>query len=288
MTRIKLRGLCAFLLVVLAVALAACGDDDSDSKSDSGGTASGSISVPSEFEGKTLSIATDATYPPLESIDTDGKTIVGADVDLGNAIGEQLGLKTEFKNAGFDSILPALASGKYDLSMSSFTDNKEREATVDFVTYAAAGTSFYVSADGGPDIKSVSDLCGHKVAVEKGTIQQGEVEKQKKKCDIDLQTYPDQNGANQALASGRADVGMADSPVSVYIVTQSKGKFKISGEPYGKVPYGIALPKDSKLAAPIQKAVAAIIADGSYEKILKKWNIEQFAITDPKINGAIN
>jgi polar amino acid transport system substrate-binding protein len=286
MTRFKRSGLCAFLVIALAIALTACGSDDN--KSDSSSSSASTISVPSEFAGKTLTIATDATYPPLESINTDGKTIVGADVDIGNAIGKQLGLQTQFKNAGFDSILPALASGKFDMSLSSFTDNKEREKTVDFVTYASAGTSFYVSADGGPDIKSVSDLCGHKVAVEKGTTQQTDVEAQKKKCDVDLQTYPDQNGANQALASGRADVGMADSPVAVYVVDSSKGKFKISGEPYGKSPYGIALPKGSKLAEPVRAAVAAIIADGSYAKILKKWDISSFAITDPKINGAIN
>ena len=286
MTKFKLRGLGALLVIALAVTLAACGSDDN--KSDSSSSSSSTISVPSEFQGKTLTIATDATYPPLESVDTDGKTIIGADVDLGNAIAKQVGLTAQFKNAGFDSILPALASGKYDMSMSSFTDNKEREATVDFVTYASAGTSFYVSADGGPDIKSVSDLCGHKVAVEKGTTQQTDVEAQKKKCDVDLQTYPDQNGANQALISGRADVGMADSPVAVYVVDQSKGKFKISGEPYGKSPYGIALPKGSKLAVPVREAVAAIIANGEYAKILKKWDISSFAITEPKINGAIN
>ena len=288
MTSLKIKGLCALLMLALAVALTACGDDDSDKESSTSESAAPAIAVPAEFEGKTLTIATDATYPPMESVDTDGKTIVGADVDLGKAIGEKLGLDVEFKNATFDAILPALESGKYDMSMSSFTDNKEREATVDFVTYAAAGTSFYVKADGGPDIQSLADLCGHKVAVEKGTTQQADVEKQKKECDVDLQTYPDQNGANQALASGRADVGMADSPVAVYIVDQSKDKFKISGDPYGKVPYGIALPKNSGLEEPVLKAVEAIIADGTYADILKKWDISSFAITEPKINGAIN
>lgn len=284
MTRFKLSGLCVFLAIALAVALSACGSDD-DNKSDSSSGSEATISVPSEFDGKTLTIATDATYPPSESIDTDGKTIVGFDVDLGKAIGKQLGLPVQFKNASFDAILPALASGKYSLAMSSFTDTKEREATVDFVTYYKAGTTFFASADGGPDIKTLADLCGKKVAVEKGTTQQDDVEAQQKKCDIDLQTYPDQNGANQALASGRAAVGMADSPVADYQVKQSNGKFKLGGA-YGEAPYGIAIPKDSGLAEPIQKAVEAMIADGTYESILKQWGVESGAIANPQINGA--
>ena len=172
--------------------------------------------------------------------------------------------------------------------MSAFTHNKEREATVDFVTYLAAGTSFFVAADGGPDVQGLDSLCGEKVAVEKGTVQQDDVEAQKKKCDLTLQTYPDQNGANQALASGRANVGMADSPVAAYQVTQSDGKFKLSGKSYNNAPYGIALPKDSGLAPPVQKALEALIASGEYGKILKKWGLEEGAIANPEINGAIS
>ena len=116
--------------------------------------------------------------------------------------------------------------------MSSFTDTKEREKTVDFVTYLIAGTEFYVKVNGGPTINTAADLCGHTVAVEKGTTQADVATAQTKKCKAGnkpaLKTllFPDQNGANLALSSGRADVGMADSPVADYFVT--KGQFKIS------------------------------------------------------------
>src|SRR6185437_15947044 len=97
-------------------------------------------------------------------------TVIGMDADLAKALGDVMGLKISVVNATFDSIIPGLASGKYDLGMSSFTDTKEREKTVDFVTYFIAGTSFFTKT-GGPTINTLADLCGKTVAVEKGTTQ---------------------------------------------------------------------------------------------------------------------
>ncbi len=148
------------------------------------------------------------------------------------------------ENTPFDSILPGLTAGKYDLGISSFTDTLDRQKTNDFVTYAQAGTSFYGSADSDVNAASLDDLCGQSVAVEKGTTQQEDAEAQDKKCQVDVQVYPDQNGANLAISSGRAELGMADSPVAAYIVEQSDGKFKL-GEAYGVAPYGIAMKKGS-------------------------------------------
>jgi polar amino acid transport system substrate-binding protein len=194
--------------------------------------------------------------------------------------------------ATFDAIIPGLAAKKYDLSLSSFTDNKEREATVDFVTYLSAGTDFYVKAQGGPTITKLADICGRKVAIEKGTVQVDDAKAQNKKCGskgpAKVQVYPDQNGANLAISSGRAEVGMADSPVAAYIVKQSSGQFKLSGKPYGTAPYGIAIPKKSGLDKPVLEAVKVLMKDGAYASILKKWGLSQGAITNPKINGAIS
>jgi polar amino acid transport system substrate-binding protein len=195
-------------------------------------------------------------------------------------------------NATFDSIIPGLQSGKYDLGMSSFTDTLARQKVVDFVTYFSAGTSFYVASSGGPSISSLSDLCGHTVAVEKGTTQQNDASAQSPKCTkagkkaVKVLVYPDQNGVNLALSSGRAQVAMADSPVAAYQVKQSAGKFKLSGAAYGTAPYGIAIPKKSGLAKPILDALKQLMSDGTYTKILTNWGIQSGAITNPKINGA--
>ena len=98
-------------------------------------------------------------------------------------------------------------------------------------------------------MKTLADLCGKTVAVEKGTIEQEEAEAQSKKCTkegkkaVTVLTFPGQNGANLALSSGRAELGMADSPVAAYQVKQSHGTFKLVGETYGAAPYGFAIPK---------------------------------------------
>ena len=99
--------------------------------------------------------------------------------------------------------------------------------------------------------------------------------------------FPDQNAANLALSSGRADVGMADSPVADYQVKQSDGQFKRVGQVYGTAPYGIAMPKGNGMTPPILAALKALMADGTYTAILKKWGVCSPArSTTPQINGA--
>ena len=291
-------------LVLTAGVFAGCGDDNDDSStstSSSGGelTATPDInvsvdqaiadSVPADVKSSgELSIASDATYPPMEFYaEGDNKTVIGADADISKALGQIMGLKANVQNVPFDSIIPGLAAGKYDLGISSFTDTKEREATVDFVTYAQAGTSFYSSADAEVDAASLEDLCDHSVAVEKGTTQQEDAEAQAKKCNVDVQVLPDQNQANLAISSGRAELGMADSPVAAYIVEQSDGKF-VLGDAYGVAPYGIAIPKDSGLQEPVLNAVTALYDDGTMQKIFDYWQLKDAAIDTPEPNGAIS
>ena len=250
--------------------------------------------VPAKFKSKTLVIAADATYAPNEFIGSNGKTVEGMDPDLGKALAAVMGVKVNVVNTTFDGIIPGLAAGKFDVGMSSFTDTKERQKTVDFVTYFSAGTSFYVKASGGPTINSLADLCGHSVGVERGTTQAADATAQSGKCKsagksgVKVSVYPDQNAANLAISSGRQQVGMADSPVAAYIVKQSNGQFKLTGKSYNTAPYGIALPKGTGLTKPFLAALKVLMSDGTYKAILTKWGIADGAITNPKINGAIS
>jgi polar amino acid transport system substrate-binding protein len=246
----------------------------------------------------TLTVAADATYAPNEFIAPDGHTIQGMDADLATALAQAMGLTADVKNVTFDSIIPGLAANKYDLGMSSFTITKEREKTVDFVSYAQAGTSFFVKAQGGPDIGSLADLCGHTVAAERGTTQASDATAQDKKCKqqgkpgVTLSVYPDQNDANLALSSGRAEVGMADSPPAAYAVEQSNGQFKVSGSQYGVAAYGIAMPKNSGLSKPVLGALKDVMADGTYKRIFTYWGLNATSatsgcpcsISNPQIN----
>jgi polar amino acid transport system substrate-binding protein len=103
---------------------------------------------------------------------------------------------------------------------------------------------------------------------------------------VKVLTFPDQNGANLAISSGRAQVGMADSPVAAYQIKQSSGQFKLVGQPYGTAPYGIAIPKNSGLAAPVKAALEELMKNGQYKSILTRWGIASGAIDNPTINGA--
>jgi polar amino acid transport system substrate-binding protein len=296
----RTRRSCATGVVFLSLALLAAGCSSgtgastgtTSPASPSGEVSSIAAQVPAAVKAKgTLAVAADATYAPNEFIGSDGHTVAGWDADLATALGQVLGLKINMVNATFDTIIPGLVSGKYQLGMSSFTDTKERQKTVDFVTYFVAGTSFYVKASGGPDITSLAGLCGHKVAVEKGTTQQADAQAQAAKCksagkSLSLQIFNDQNAVNLALSSGRADVAMADSPVAAYQVKQSDGTFKLSGQPYGTAPYGIAIPKNNGMAKPVLAALEHLMANGTYMKILDKWGVQEGAISDPAINGA--
>jgi polar amino acid transport system substrate-binding protein len=291
------------LVAALAVVLAGCGGGGKKAAPSTTATTAAAPStnskiaaeVPQKIKSKgTLTVAADATYAPNEFVATNGHTIAGMDPDLAQALAGVLGLKFKVVNASFDTIIPGLQSGKYDLGMSSFTDTKEREKVVDFVTYFSAGTSFYVKASGGPTINSLADLCGHSVGVERGTTQAADATAQSKKCKaagkpgVKVAVYPDQNSANLAISSGRQQVGMADSPVAAYIVKKSNGQFKLSGKSYNTAPYGIAIPKNNGMAKPVLDALKSLLSNGTYQAILKKWKVHHFAIKNPKINGAIS
>src|SRR5205085_426758 len=174
-------------------AIAACGS--SSSSSSSGGTSTtASVAtptadpaveklVPAKIKAKgTLTVAADASYAPNEFIASDGHTVIGMDPDLVTALGQVMGLKVKVVNVTFDAIIPGLAAGKYDMGASSFTDTKEREKTVDFVTYLSVGESFLTKAGSGVSPKTLADLCGHTVAVEKGTVEETDATTENKKC----------------------------------------------------------------------------------------------------------
>ena len=300
MTRLRHTARATVSAGAMALVLAACGS--SGTPASGGGStatptaavaqkvASIAAEVPAAISSKgTLIVAADATYAPNEFLAADGTTVRGMDADLAQALGTVMGMTVSVQNITFDSIIPGIIGGKYDAGMSSFTDTKAREATIDFVTYFSAGTSFFTKK-GGPSIGSLTDLCGHTVSVEKGTTQADDATAQDATCKAAGKTgvtalvFTDQNQTNLALQSGRAEVSMADSPVAAYQVQQSNGQFVLSGSPYGTAPYGIALPKGNGMTKPILDALTELIKNGVYQSILAKWGVQSGAITNPAIN----
>jgi polar amino acid transport system substrate-binding protein len=277
---------------------AATGTGTSTAASSSGAAgadASVAALVPSAVKSKgTLTVAADASYAPNEYFAPDGHTVIGMDADLSTALAKVMGLKAKVVNETFDGIIPGLAAGKYDMGASSFTDTKQREKVVSFVDYFSAGTSFITKGSGGTSVSGLSGLCGKTVAVEKGTTEETDASGQSGKCTkagkpaVKVLTFADQNGANLALSSGRAQLVMADSPVAAYAVKKSNGQFKTTGATYGTAPYGLAVPKTGGLDKAVEAALKVLLTNGSYSSIMAKWGLQSGAITasQVKINGA--
>jgi polar amino acid transport system substrate-binding protein len=247
--------------------------------------------VPAAYKGTTLQVATDATYPPDESMK--GSTMVGFDVDLMKAIATTLGVKYKENNVTFDNIIGGIEGGRYQVGNSSFTDTKSREKQVNFVDYFQAGEGVYVLSTSKFVFKGLTSFCGQKVAVETGTTEQTDA--QNVKCaggkKVTVISFGTQTEANAAVQSGQAVAGFVDSQVAGYIVSLAQGFFKLTGKPVNVFPYGIATPKTAnglKLAKAIQAATKTLVANGTYGAILKKWGVTSGAVAASQmvLNGA--
>jgi polar amino acid transport system substrate-binding protein len=229
-----------------------------------------------------LRAAPDPTYAPFEYFDTDNKTMIGWDVDFTDAVGAALGLKIEHVPASFDTILPGLASGKYDMAASFFSVTPEREKIVDFVQYINSGSGVAVLA-GNPKKITMDPLtmCGKAIGAQKGSIQSMEILPAfSAKCveagnsAIDIQSFPGQSDANLALVSGRVDGVVADSVTLSYQGKHANGKFILAeGQDYNPEPIGLALNKGSGLEAAVTEAVRDVLNSGHYPAISEKWGV---------------
>lgn len=279
------------LLAVGALTLSACSSTKTPTSTPTTGDQSLAKLVPSDVSADgTLTFGSDGTYAPNEFVGTDGKTMEGMDIDLGTAIAAKLGLKADFINAPFDSIIPAIQSGKYEAGISSFTDNTEREKVLDFVTYYSAGSSW--AAKTGSTL-TPDTACGKNIAVQKGTVQVDDITARSKTCTdagksaITINQYQSQQDATASVVSGKNDAMLADSPVTGYAVKTTNGQLQVIGTVYDTAPYGVALPKaKGDFAKAVQGAITAIIADGTYKTILDKYGAADGGVTASVINGA--
>lgn len=236
-----------------------------------------------------LRIATDPTYAPNEFKNADG-TMIGSDIDLGNALAAALGVKAVWTQSTFDNIIPGVAGGRYDGGISAFGDTAQREQQVDFVNYYRAGTQWAVAKGASAD---PADGCGMKVAVETGTTQAlSEIPAKSKACvaqgrkGIQMFKFGGFSGAVNALVLGQVDAMSGDSPNIEYAVHQQPEKLQVAGPPFDAVPYGIAVAKGAPLGHALQGALQHLIDNGVYLRILKKWGVEAGAVTSAGINEA--
>jgi ABC-type amino acid transport substrate-binding protein len=254
--RLRSVALVALTLVGLLV-VAACGGGG-------GGSEGGQASA------EDVKVASDIAYPPFE-YEKNGEP-VGFDIDLMDEIAKRANLNVEYQNVTFDGIIGGLSSNLYDASISAMTITPEREKKISFSDpYFNADQSLLVPSDSG--VASVDDLGDATVGVQIGTT--GEIKakqfKEQGKVQGDIRTFDTIEDAFAAINNGQIDAIINDLPVSQDEVNSSDGALEIVQViPTGEQ-YGIAFPKNSDLIGPVNKALAEIKEDGTYEKIYKKW-----------------
>lgn len=303
----RTRAIAVATLATTALALTACGSDSlSGGGSSSSAPAASSSSTPSvdpalaaklpekiKSAGKIV-IGTDATYQPNEYLDSDGKTVIGMDVDLFDAVMAKFGVKTEWQPSAFDSIILGVQSGKYDIGVSSFTVNAEREQQATMVSYFKAGTQ-WVTQKGNPKKVDPNNACGLNIAVQKGTVQSDtDLPAKNKACTdagkpaIKALVDADQAKVTAMVQSGKADAMLVDLPPAIAAVASTDGSLELLGDQYDSAPYGYVLPKDqTDFGAAIVEALKQLEADGTYKQILAKWKTEGGAISDFAVNPSV-
>jgi polar amino acid transport system substrate-binding protein len=293
--------------VSLSLALNACGSNSGTEQTDAAATGTAepiAVSVDSKLQALlpqdildagVLRMATNkASSPPMEFVGEDGSSLEGFEPDLFRALAAKFGVEAEFVDSSFDSLVPAVAADRADFAFSSIGDLKARQAQVDFVDYFRAGMAIMVVAGNPEGLSDVESLCGHSVAVNKGTFQEGKALEQSDACtaageeEVDVQSFGDSNAARLALQSGRADAWFGDSAPVAYVVQQSEDKYELAGPPETIAFIGAAVNKENtQLRDALQKGLQALIDDGTMATLAERWGQEANVVDEITINNAL-
>jgi polar amino acid transport system substrate-binding protein len=297
------------LLVVVVLAAGCTGGGGQDAPSDNPAVAEGLTELGRRLpqrirSAREIRVGSDVSYAPVEFYDAFAPDVLdrpvgepepqvrGIDPDLATELGRKLGVRFTFVNTGFDELIPSLQDEDFDVIISSMTATPERAREISFLEYFQAGTSILVRR-GNPDkLGSMADLCGATVTLQAGTIHEELVAAQQARCGANrIKARPLESGTQVVLEVkfGRADAALADFPVAAYNAKVSgQGRdFEVVGEQIDPGPYGIGVRKDdTDLQTVLQEALRAIIEDGSYDRVLTKWNVADGALKTAKLTGA--
>ena len=297
------------LLAVLALAAGCSGGGGPEQATDAPAVAEGLTDLGQRLPqrirtAREVRVGSDVSYAPVEFYDAFAPDVLdrpvgepepqvrGIDPDLATELGRKLGVRFTFVNTPFDELIPSLKAGRFDVIISSMTATAERARQISFLEYFQAGTSILVASGNPERIGSMADLCGQTVTLQEGTIHEELVAAQQPRCGAGrIKARPLASGTQVVLEVkfGRADAALADFPVAAYNAKVSGlgHDFQVVGDQIDPGPYGIGLRKDdAELASVLQEALREIIADGSYDRVLTKWNVADGALKTAEMTGA--
>ncbi|MEU4238653.1 EAL domain-containing protein [Actinoplanes sp. NPDC026619] len=241
-----------------------------------------------------IRFVTDASYAPMESFAADGRTIIGFEPDLADAIGKVLGVRVEIVTGSFQTALDKVADGTYDGVLSAMTDTVDREKKADFVDYFAAGSSIIVQRGNPRGVVDLASLCGQVVAIEKGTSQADLLHRSQSACKAEpmkINEYKTNADALLQLRTGRAVAVLNDFPAAAFLTTDNRSAnyFQLaSALQYEPGLFGIPFAKNnSQLRDAVKGALDRVISSGAYADLLERWSLKSGAVTSVSINGAV-
>ncbi|MFF6883433.1 ABC transporter substrate-binding protein [Streptomyces sp. NPDC012421] len=308
--RTRLRGAAVTLALLPLLALTACGSGDGDGRATAGAQAPAapaddpvaglrkvdavaSLLPAGVREAGTLRVGSSIGFPPGAYYPNGAdKAPAGQDIDIAGAVAKVLGVKLERQDASFETILPALGSGKYDVGTGNFGVTTERLKTIDFVTYINDGQGFAVKKGDtklGGKVTDLTQLCGLTIGTGAGTTFEATLTARRNVCaeagkkPYDVKVYSENAATFTALQQGRIDVVMSTINGLRYQAAQPAAQTAFLGE-FHRLDVGFAFRKGSPLTVAFQAAVDELIRNGTYARILEKWGTTASAIDASKIN----
>ncbi|WP_269938560.1 ABC transporter substrate-binding protein [Arthrobacter sp. HY1533] len=242
-----------------------------------------------------MKLVTDPTYAPIDFTDNSGN-IIGLEPDMALAVANKMGIKIEITKGDFNGILAGLESKRYDASWAAFSITPERTAAVDMASYMKGGTSVIVKKGTEGDFHEILDLCGKTVTAQTGTTQALTVMPNFEKACTDAGKkaitpllLPQQDSANQAIASGRAQAMLADNALTAYYSQIQPDAFaQVDSILVDPSLVGVAMAKgDGKLVKAFSAAIQSLMEDGTYGKIMGAWNLAPSSIEKSEINPTV-
>jgi polar amino acid transport system substrate-binding protein len=245
--------------------------------------------VPAEFQKRPFTVAVALGSPP-DDFRNDKGEMVGWETDLARAAVQALGLEPDLRPTTFDTLIPGLQSKRFDAAIGQMGVTAVREKVIDQIGWLLGNELFAALSDSAIKVASLDDLCGVTVGTTRGSREMVFADEQQPKCaaagkqPVNALAFNDGNGAADAVMSRRADLFWLGSTAVSYFVAQSKGRTKVVGS-YTDLSYiGIGLPKGSEMAAPMQAAIQHLIDNGTYQKVIVKWGLQDGAIKTAPLN----
>lgn len=251
----------ALALVMALGLLAGCGSSNSDNSTPAGDDASDAAKTK-------LVVATSPDFPPFESLE--GGEVVGIEVDILSKIAEKMGMELDIQQMDFDSVIPGVQAGKFDVGMSGITVTDKRKENVDFSSVYFMAAQAIVVADGS-SITGKADLEGKKVSVQTGTTAE-------EYCMVngyEVLAFTANNDAAAALTAGKVDAWVVDNEVALAMAPELG--LTVLDEAMTSEPYAFALQKGSDLLAPFNEALDALLSDGTIEQIFQQYGVTYIA-----------